>query len=95
MEEPKRLGYGLGKMGFWDSGIQGALKDMRSRVKNWKLDVPQNVMLRVTMGSSNSIARHLPKRVENICAHGILCLRAHSSFIYNSPNLETSHMSIN
>lgn len=39
--------------------------------------------------------RYLPKRNENTCPHKDLCKNVHSSFIKNSPALETTHMSIN
>lgn len=57
----------------------------------WKnsLEVSYEVKHTLTCSHSNAL-RYLPKTNENICLHKDLYLNVNSSFIYNSPKLETT-----
>ena len=57
--------------------------------------IPHNAKHRITMWSSNSIPRHLPKKIKKICPHRNLCIDVHSSIISkNRQEFMTTQMSI-
>lgn len=60
----------------------------------WKISftVLQKVKHRVTICSSNSRARYIPKRNENLCAHKNLYTIVCNSFTFNSQKLETTQI---
>ena len=48
------------------------------------------MLKRVTMWSSNSTPRYIPKRKQNICSNKNLFINLHSSIIHNRQNVKTT-----
>lgn len=52
------------------------------------------IKYRVTIWTTNSTPRYIPKRNENISSHKNLYITIHRSIIYNGPKVETTQISI-
>ena len=71
----------------------GGIENAAGAVEN-SLAVPPKIKQKITIGSSNSTSRYLPKRSERRGSNRYLYTRVHNCVIHNSQNVETTQVFI-